>query len=86
VTALEKAGYPAGWDFKDADLLGLVAAAAEAILIPRMEWPPEYRRVAEAWFQKNPGRQGHHLRCRRRHNHGSRDPAPVEMDGWKADL
>jgi glycosyltransferase involved in cell wall biosynthesis len=53
ITALEKQGYPAGWDFKDADLLGLVAAAAEAILIPRMEWPPEYRRVAEAWFQKN---------------------------------
>jgi hypothetical protein len=53
VTALEKQGYPAGWDFKDADLLGLVAAAAECILMPRMEWPPEYRRVAEAWFQKN---------------------------------
>jgi glycosyltransferase involved in cell wall biosynthesis len=53
ITALEKQGYPAGWDFKDADLLGLVAAAAEAILIPRMEWPPEYRRVAEAWFADN---------------------------------
>jgi glycosyltransferase involved in cell wall biosynthesis len=53
ITALEKLNYPAGWDFKDADLLGLVASVAEAILLPRMEWPPEYRRVAEAWFQKN---------------------------------
>ena len=51
ITALEKAGYPAGWDFKSADLLGLVAPHADGYLLPRMSWPASHRRTAEAWFQ-----------------------------------
>ena len=50
VTALEKAGYPAGWDFKDAPLLGLATAMVDGYLLPRMSWPPEHRRTAQAWF------------------------------------
>jgi glycosyltransferase involved in cell wall biosynthesis len=50
ITALEKAGYPAGWDYKDAELLGLVASMSDGIILPRISWPPEHRRMAEAWF------------------------------------
>lgn len=50
VTALEKAGYPAGWDFKDAPHVGLAAAVVDGYLLPRISWPPEHRRTAEAWF------------------------------------
>jgi O-antigen biosynthesis protein len=50
ITALEKQGYECGWDFKDAPLLGLAAAVVDGYILPRMEWPPEHRRTAEAWF------------------------------------
>jgi glycosyltransferase involved in cell wall biosynthesis len=51
ITALEKAGYACGWDFKSADLLGLVAPHVDGYLLPRISWPPSHRRTAEAWFQ-----------------------------------
>lgn len=55
-TALRKAGYPAFFEFKDAPLVGLFAAQADAILLSRMEWPPSHRRVAEAWFAESRAR------------------------------
>jgi glycosyltransferase involved in cell wall biosynthesis len=53
ITALEKSGYPAGWDFKSADLLGLVAPHADGYLLPRISWPAALRKTAEAWFDAN---------------------------------
>ena len=50
VTALEKAGYPAGWDFKSASMLGLIAPHVDGYLLPRISWPATHRRTAEAWF------------------------------------
>jgi glycosyltransferase involved in cell wall biosynthesis len=49
-TALGKAGYPAGWDMKNNDLLEAIAPAFDAYLLPRMSWLPEHRRIAEQWF------------------------------------
>ena len=53
VTALEKDGYPAGWDFKSASMLGLVAPHADGYLLPRISWPATHRSTAEAWFETN---------------------------------
>ena len=50
VTALEKAGYPAGWDFKSASMLGLIAPHVDGYLLPRISWPATHRSTAEAWF------------------------------------
>lgn len=50
VTALEKAGYPCGWDHKDNALIGEIAPAFDGYLLPRVSWPPDQRRIAEAWF------------------------------------
>lgn len=50
ITALEKAGYPAGWDFKSASMLGLVAPHVDGYLLPRISWPAPHRSTAEAWF------------------------------------
>jgi len=64
--ALEDAGYPCGWAYKKYptdgtpggnvaaffnDLtFGLIHGTYDGYLLPRMGWPPDYRRVAEAWF------------------------------------
>lgn len=48
--ALGKLGYPCGWDMKDNPLIGTIAPAFDAYLLPRMSWLPEHRRTAEAWF------------------------------------
>jgi glycosyltransferase involved in cell wall biosynthesis len=53
VTALERAGYPAGWDFKSASLLGMVAPHVDGYLLPRISWPATHRSTAEAWFETN---------------------------------
>ena len=50
ITALERAGYPAGWDFKSASMLGLVAPHVDGYLLPRISWPATHRSTAEAWF------------------------------------
>jgi len=50
ITALERAGYPAGWDFKSASMLGLIAPHVDGYLLPRISWPATHRREAEAWF------------------------------------
>lgn len=50
ITALEKAGYWCGWDFKDNHLLGSIAPAFDAYLLPRISWQVGQRRLAEAWF------------------------------------
>jgi glycosyltransferase involved in cell wall biosynthesis len=49
-TALQRAGYGAGWDFKDAAGIGLIAPAFDGYVLPRMSWRPQDRHVAEAWF------------------------------------
>lgn len=50
ITALEKAGYPCGWDFKDNALIGTIAPHFDGYLLPRVSWQPAQRRMAEAWF------------------------------------
>jgi glycosyltransferase involved in cell wall biosynthesis len=50
ITALERRGYPCGWDFKDNALIGQIAPGFDGYLLPRMSWPAEYRRAAEQWF------------------------------------
>jgi glycosyltransferase involved in cell wall biosynthesis len=50
ITALEKRGYPCGWDFKDNALIGTIAPHFDGYILPRMCWLPEQRRIAEAWF------------------------------------
>lgn len=50
ITALEKAGYPCGWDFKDNVLIGAIAPSFDGYLLPRISWPAEHRRTAEGWF------------------------------------
>lgn len=49
-TALQAAGYPCGWDRKDAPGIGEIAPAFDGFVLPRMSWPPPQRRIAEAWF------------------------------------
>jgi glycosyltransferase involved in cell wall biosynthesis len=50
-TALEKAGYPADWDFKSADGIGALAPRYDAYLLSRLAWPPGQRHLAEIWFE-----------------------------------
>jgi len=50
ITALEKAGYPCGWDRMHNDAIGTIAPMYDGYLLPRISWPPEHRRLAEAWF------------------------------------
>lgn len=50
ITALEKRGYPCGWDFKDNALIGELAPHFDGVLLPRFSWPPQHRRMAEQWF------------------------------------
>jgi glycosyltransferase involved in cell wall biosynthesis len=50
VTALERAGYPAGWDRTGNQLVGSIAPSFDGYVLPRTSWPPEQRRMAEAWF------------------------------------
>jgi glycosyltransferase involved in cell wall biosynthesis len=49
-TALQAAGYPCGWDRKDAPGIGEIAPAFDGFVLPRMSWPSPQRRIAEAWF------------------------------------
>jgi glycosyltransferase involved in cell wall biosynthesis len=51
ISALDAAGYPAGWTYKDAPDVGLLAMAVDGFILPRISWPAEHRRVAEAWFE-----------------------------------
>jgi len=48
---LAEAGYPARWAYKDADTVPRYALEFDAYLLPRVSWPAEHRRVAEAWFK-----------------------------------
>jgi hypothetical protein len=50
-TALQKRGYRADWDFKDAQLIGQIAPMYDGYLLPRISWLPEHRRMAESWFE-----------------------------------
>lgn len=50
ITALEKAGYPCGWDMKDNHLIGEIAPLFDGYLLPRISWRPHQRRIAEQWF------------------------------------
>lgn len=50
ITALEKAGYACGWDFKSAALIGEIAPFFDGVMLPRFSWPPDQRSIAEAWF------------------------------------
>src|SRR6266542_4105080 len=50
ITALEKAGYCCGWDFKDNALIGAIAPHFDGYLLPRISWLPEHHQLAEDWF------------------------------------
>ena len=50
ITALEKRGYPCGWDFSANHLIGTIAPLFDGIMLPRFSWAPEHRRMAEQWF------------------------------------
>lgn len=49
-TALQKRGYDAAWDFKDAAMIGEIAPHYDGYVLPRMAWQPGHRRLAESWF------------------------------------
>jgi glycosyltransferase involved in cell wall biosynthesis len=50
ITALEKQGYPCGWDDMANPAIGAIAPAFDGYLLARTSWNPEHRRMAEAWF------------------------------------
>lgn len=50
ITALEKAGYPCGWDLTHNPAIGAIAPAFDGYLLPRTSWAPSERHIAEAWF------------------------------------
>jgi glycosyltransferase involved in cell wall biosynthesis len=49
-TALEKRGYPCGWDFNHASGVGAVAPGFEGYVLARLSWQAGQRSVAERWF------------------------------------
>lgn len=49
-TALQKRGYRADWDHKDAAGIGALAPLYDGFVLPRMSWTPGTRRLAETWF------------------------------------
>lgn len=50
LTALEKSGYPCGWDFMKNDAISAIAPAFDGYQLARTSWPATHRKVAEAWF------------------------------------
>lgn len=50
ITALEKRGYPCGWDLTHNPLIGEISPLFDGYLLPRFSWAPEHRRIAEQWF------------------------------------
>ena len=50
-TALEKRGYPCGWDMNSATGIGEVAAWYDGVVLARLGWQPEHRAIAESWFR-----------------------------------
>lgn len=50
ITALEKVGYPCGWDLTHNPLIGEISPLFDGYLLPRFSWMPEHRRIAEQWF------------------------------------
>ncbi len=50
ITALEQRGYPCGFDFKDADGIGVIAPLYEGFILARASWQLAERHLAEAWF------------------------------------
>src|SRR5262245_18734994 len=50
ITALEKRGYPCGWDREDAAGIGSIAPLFEGVVMPRLACQPGQRRLAETWF------------------------------------
>jgi glycosyltransferase involved in cell wall biosynthesis len=50
VTALQKRGYGAAWDYKGARGIGDVAPFFDGISLSRLSWPARQRHLAERWF------------------------------------
>jgi glycosyltransferase involved in cell wall biosynthesis len=51
ITALERRGYPCGWEHKDTQGIGQLAPLFDGFLVPRISWPPGQRGLAESWFR-----------------------------------
>lgn len=50
ITALERAGYPCGWDFMKNDAIGAIAPLYDGYMLSRMSWDAQHRRLAQGWF------------------------------------
>jgi glycosyltransferase involved in cell wall biosynthesis len=47
ITALERRGYPCGWEYKDAALAAPLAANFDGCLLSRVSWPPGHWRLVK---------------------------------------
>jgi len=49
-TELQKQGYTAEWGYRDDDRLGKIVHRFDAVILPRLHWPPEEKANADRWF------------------------------------
>lgn len=52
LAALQKAGYPADWDYTTTPLLDQIAPHYDGYVLARMSWHGQHRKTAEAWFDR----------------------------------
>lgn len=51
VTALERLGYPCGWDRFSAPGIGRIGASARVVVLTRLSWPLAHRAEGALWFE-----------------------------------
>jgi glycosyltransferase involved in cell wall biosynthesis len=52
ITALEASGYRCGWDQHRNRLAEALLPAFDGVILPRMSWKAEYRRLADGWISR----------------------------------
>jgi len=50
-TELQRQGYPAEWGARGDDRLANIVHEFDAVIIPRLHWPPEERENGDRWFE-----------------------------------
>jgi glycosyltransferase involved in cell wall biosynthesis len=50
ISALERAGYPCGWDRTQNHAVSAIAGRYQGIILPRVSWPIAFRPTASAWL------------------------------------
>jgi glycosyltransferase involved in cell wall biosynthesis len=50
ITALERIGYPCGWDFLKNGAISVISPLFDGYVLFRASWPPDQRRLAERLF------------------------------------